>query len=377
MKLLFVTGSRGEWGYIRPIIKLCIKKSIDYEICATNMMLLPNFGRLIDEIKAEGYNVSDEIFMSLDGYNHFSMTKSLAVFLTSFVDTVNRTKPSWIVLAGDRGEQLMASICGAYTYVPTAHIQAGERSGNIDGLARHAIGKFAHIHFASNEDACKRLRAFGEEEFRIYNVGAPQLDEIKSGQVANKNYLETHYNLKLSKDYLLIILHPVTEEFNDLDKHIDILIKSVDDFDKQKIWICPNNDAGSFIIKNKILQNRNKNSFIFDNLTRKDFLGFMKYCSAIVGNSSSGLLEAPSFKKPAVNIGRRQNLRVRGGNVIDCRFDYKEICNAINRVLSDRFKNKLKKMNNPYGDGRSSDKILKILKTIKIDNKLLTKNVII
>ena len=377
MKILFVTGSRGEWGYIRPIIKLCIKESIDYKICATNMVLLPSFGSLIDELKNDGYDVSDEIFMSLDGYDHYTMTKSLGIFLTSFVDVLKREKPNWLLLAGDRGEQLMASVAGSYTYTPVAHIQAGERSGNIDGLARHAIGKFSHIHFAANDDAKKRLLAMGEEKFRIFNVGAPQIDEIKNKEISKTEEIKKKYNVNLKKKFILVLLHPVTEEFDNISEQTDELFNALNSFNYNFVWICPNNDAGSFIIKKKILNNRTSNNIIFENLTRKDFLLFLKNCECIVGNSSSGLLEAPSFKKPSVNIGRRQHMRVRGANVIDCVFKKKQIISAINKALSEIFKKKIRQIKNPYGDGNSSKKILKILKETKINNELLTKNITI
>ncbi len=375
MKILFVTGSRGEWGYIRPIIKLCIKQSIDYQICATNMVLLPSFGNLINEIREDGYKVSDEILMSLDGYDHYSMTKSLGIFLTSFVDVIRRIKPNWILLAGDRGEQLMASIAGSYTYTPVAHIQAGERSGNIDGLSRHAIGKFSHIHFAANEDAKKRLISLGEEKFRIFNVGAPQIDEIKNKEISNDQDIIKKYNLNLSKKFILVLLHPVTEEYDNIGEQTNQLFQALDMFRYNYLWICPNNDAGSFIIKKKILEKRTVNNFIFENLTRRDFLYFMKNCECVVGNSSSGLLEAPSFRKPAVNIGRRQHLRVRAKNVIDCSFKKDEISKAISKALSPSFKKKMKNVINPYGIGNSSEKIIKLLKKIKIDDKLVTKNI--
>ena len=373
MKILFVTGSRGEWGYIKPIIKLCIKKSIDYDICATNMLLLPNFGNLVQEIKDEGFRVSDEIFMALDGYNHYSTSKSLGIFLSSFSDVVKRLKPTWILLAGDRGEQLMASICGSYTYTPVAHIQAGERSGNIDGLSRHAIGKFVHTHFAANSDAYNRLISLGEEKFRVHNVGAPQLDEIYQNQISSKKQLVKNYNFPFKKNYLLSVLHPVTEELKDVEKQVEILLKSLKKIHLNKLWVCPNNDAGNFLIKDKILENRDDQTFIFENLTRKDFLGFLKFSSCIVGNSSAGLLEAPSFKKPAINIGRRQNLRLRGKNVLDCNFTEDGITKSIKIGLSETFNKRLKNIKNPYGDGRSAEKILKILQNTKINDKLLIK----
>lgn len=375
MKILFVTGSRGEWGYIRPIIKLCIKQSIDYQICATNMLLLPGFGSLINEIKNDGYKVSDEIFMALDGYDHFTMTKSLGVFLTSFADVIKRVKPSWLLLAGDRGEQLIASIAGSYTYTPVAHIQAGERSGNIDGVARHAIGKFSHIHFAANQDAKKRLISLGEEKFRIFNVGAPQIDEIKNNEITSKYEIKKKYDFNFNKKFILVILHPVTEEFSNIDDQTEELFKALNEFNLNFVWICPNNDAGSLLIKNKILHKRKINNTIFENLSRKDFLCFLKNCECLVGNSSSGLLEAPSFKKPSINIGRRQHLRVRAKNVIDCSFKSKDIVKAIKKGLSVNFKKSISNIKNPYGDGDSSKKIIEVLKKIRIDEKLLTKNI--
>ena len=179
MRILFVTGSRGEWGYIRPILRLIEKDpELEYELCVTNMHLLPNFGLSEEEITNDGFEIKHRVFMSLDSYNHISQVKSLGIFLTSMADILASNDYDFIMLAGDRGEQLMGAIAGAYTYIPVGHIQAGEVSGNIDGAARHAIGKLAHVHFASNEDAEERLIKLAEEKFRVFNTGAPQVDEM-------------------------------------------------------------------------------------------------------------------------------------------------------------------------------------------------------
>lgn len=201
MKLLFFTGSRSEWGYIRPILEICKKKKINYEICATNMHLLDSFGNSVKEIEKDGFKVKEKIYMALDGYNNFTMTKSMFILGSSFTDLIYRSKPDWVILAGDRGETLIASIVSAYTNTPIAHIQAGELSGNIDGQARHAIGKFAHLHFASNIDAYKRLIKLGEEKFRINLVGAPQLDDLKNSKKVfdNFNFIKEKYNLNFIK----------------------------------------------------------------------------------------------------------------------------------------------------------------------------------
>jgi len=376
VKLLFINGSRGEWGYIRPLIQQCAAAGIDYSICATNMLLLPGYGVLVDEIKHDGFRVDDEIYMSLEGSNRYTMVKSLSIFLTSFVDVLYRQRPDWIILAGDRGEQLMGAIAGAYTYTPVAHIQAGERSGNIDGTTRHALGKFAHIHFAANEDAVERLLRLGEEPFRVHNVGAPQLDELVQGVVSSRSELAQTYNIRSSELYLLIAQHPVTEEMELADEQVKVLVESLSHFRMRKIWILSNNDAGSERLRRALLQHRRSDSQIHENLTRKDYLGLLKYCQAIVGNSSSGLLEAPTFGVPAVNIGRRQANRVQGSNVINTSFVVSDCIQAIARAISPEFRASIKNCVNPYGDGRSSGRILEILKNTTVDNKLLIKNLV-
>ena len=156
-KILFITGSRGEWGYIRPILRLIENRDdIESVLVVTNMHLLPAYGNSYKEIENDGFEIDYKIHMSLDGYNHFTHAKSLGICLTSLPDIIDNEKPDWVLLAGDRGEQLMGAIAASYTYTPVAHIQAGELSGNIDGMSRHAIGKLVHLHFASNEDAANR-----------------------------------------------------------------------------------------------------------------------------------------------------------------------------------------------------------------------------
>jgi GDP/UDP-N,N'-diacetylbacillosamine 2-epimerase (hydrolysing) len=373
MRLLFLTGSRGEWGYIRPLLRLCRSEGLEYRICATNMHVLPAFGLSVNEIRADGFEVSDEIFMSLEGHNHYTLSKSLGIFLASFTDLLGRVKPDWLILAGDRGEQLIGSIAGAYTYTPVAHIQAGELSGNIDGVARHALGKFAHLHFAANDDAAERLRRLGEEPFRIHNVGAPQLDDLADGGYTSAADLEKRYGIELARPYLLVVQHSVTEEYAHAPRQIAATLQAVNTFDMTKVWVMPNNDPGCDYVREALIRGREGESHIFDNLKRQDYLGFLKGAAAVVGNSSSGLIEAPSFSVPCVNVGRRQANRVRGTNVIDCAHDEAEIRASIAKACSAAFKASLRGMQNPYGDGRSSSRILQVLRTMPLDSRLLTK----
>lgn len=373
MKLLFLTGSRGEWGYIRPILRIAEARGHEYRICATNMHLLPAHGLSVDEIRRDGFEVRDEVYMSLDAHNHVTMAKSLGVFLTSFVDVLARLKPDWLVLAGDRGEQFMGAVAAAYTYTPVAHIQAGELSGNIDGMARHAIGKMVHLHFAANRDAEERLRRLAEEEFRIHMVGAPQLDELVQGQYSGPSELRQRYGLDVEEPYLLVVQHSVTEEFDLAERQITTTAEALARIDLPKVWIMPNNDAGSDAIRNGILAHRTSRTYLYDNVRREDYLGLLRFARCIVGNSSSGLLEAPTFGVPAVNAGRRQDGRLRGANVIDVPFEVEAMVEAIHTACSDAFRESLVGAENPYGDGRSSERILDVLESTPRDARLLTK----
>lgn len=374
-KIMIITGSRGEWGYIRPLMRLIEKRDdVQSVLVVTNMHLLPAFGDSYKEIEKDGFKIDYRIHMSLDGYSHVTQSKSLGIFLSSLPDIIDNEKPDWILLAGDRGEQLMGAIAGAYTYTPVAHIQAGEVSGNIDNMARHAIGKLAHLHFASNQDAADRLIKLGEEPFRVYNVGAPQIDEMVSSQYTSLSDIEEELCVDLQNGYILGVMHPVTEEADKAGKQAEILIKSLNHFSAPKIIILPNNDAGSNEVKRAIQEYRAGEYYMYANLSRQVYLGLLKNCLCIVGNSSSGLLEAPTFKIPAVNIGRRQNLRTRGINVIDVPFEEDEIIGAIKRAISSDFRDYLRKeCINPYGDGHSSEKILKLLLNMPVDQNLLVK----
>ena len=355
MKILFFTGSRGEWGYIRPILKHCKKLKIQSEICVSNMHLLPAFGSSINEIKKDKFKVDYKIYMALDGYNDLTMSKSLGIFLQSFTDVLHNSKPDWLLLAGDRGETFMASVAGAYTNTPTAHIQAGELSGNIDGLARHAIGKMSHVHFASNQDAVKRLLRLGEEKNRIYKVGATQLDEITNKSFTSKTEIRKKFNLKENEKLIIAIFHPVTEDQKETNLNTFKILKALEKNRCRKIWIMPNNDSGSDNIRELVLNKKNSEISVYRNLSREDFLGLLSIASCMIGNSSSALIEAPSFQLPAINIGRRQKDRVCGRNVVTLvKPKVEQIDKLIKKIVFSKKKFFKKRILNPYGDGNSS-----------------------
>jgi len=375
-KIMILTGSRGEWGYIRPIIKMAKERGdVKIVLVVTNMHLLSSFGNSYQEIENDGFKIDYKINMSLDGYNHVTHAKSLGICLMGLPDIIDVEKPDWVLLAGDRGEQLMGAIAAGYTYTPVAHIQAGEVSGNIDGMTRHAIGKFVHMHFAANEDAAERLKKLGEEPFRIFNVGAPQVDEMVQAKFTELNELEEKLDVALEEGFVLAVMHPVTEEASKAGEQAALFVKSLNKIKFPKIVVLPNNDAGSTLVKEAIISGKRGKYYLYSNLKREDYLGLLKNSKFIIGNSSSGLLEAPTFKIPAVNIGRRQNFRFRGINVIDCEFDEIQIDAAIDKALSESFREYLQKeCVNPYGDGHSSERILELLMNTKVDEKWIIKN---
>lgn len=373
-KIAIIAGSRGEYGYFRPVIKEIQKyPNVDYGIIAANMHVLDSFGSSVEEIKKDGLKIDAEVFNTLDGYNHVTMVKSLSIFMLQLPELLRQIGADLILLAGDRGEQLIGAITGAHMYIPVAHIQAGEVSGNIDGVTRHAITKFAHIHFAANDDAAQRVLKMGEESRRVFNVGAPMLDELVGGFITPEDRVYKKFRLVKNKPIILLAQHSVTEEFDQTERQIEETLKAIESLGYQTIVILNNSDAGSTVLRRAIMKYKNPLMQIFPNMKRQDYAGLLNVASAIVGNSSSGIIEAPSFNLPAVNIGNRQKGRMQSTNVINVGYSAREIKAAINQALTPAFKKIVARCVNPYGDGQSAKRIVEILANIPIDDKLLIK----
>ena len=373
-KIMIITGSRGEYGYIRPIIKnIAENDKLEYTIVATNMLLTPEFGYAINNFCYDNIEVKYKIDMSMSGYSNSSMTKSLGVFLQSLTDIVKNDRPDIILLAGDRGEQLIGAIVGAHMNIPVAHIQAGELSGNIDGMSRHAITKFAHIHFASSVDAKNRLLSMGEQGFRVFNTGAPQLDEFSMYRYDSRDNLYRKFGLDCSSPFCLLVQHSVTEESEDSEKQMTTVLDALISLSMQIVLIYPNNDAGSIGILDAIDSINYHSIHIQRNVDRESYANLMKHASFIIGNSSSALLEAPTFDLPAINVGRRQDGRLQAKNVINVEFNESDIKEAILEASSKDFRRKITDISNPYGDGKSSPRIVDILLNLEINSKLLNK----
>jgi UDP-hydrolysing UDP-N-acetyl-D-glucosamine 2-epimerase len=300
------------------------------------------------------------------------MIKSLFIYGQSLVDIFSSTSYDMVLLAGDRGEQLVAAMTAFHLDVPIIHIQAGERSGHIDGMTRHAISRFAHIHICANNDAADRLKRFGEESFRIKTYGAPQLDEIFAHNSLSDQELFEHVG-PLNREFALLVYHPTSEE--SLDESRSIIKRSISLLIERNIFvigIAPNSDAGSSRLKAVLDDADSAQLRYFTNLRREIYLELLKRASMIVGNSSSGILEAPVFGTPCLNIGMRQRDRYQGDNVsnISVNADDAEIDSAIQTCLS------LGKIpGSIYGDGSATKQIIQLVRGLESSKMLLTKRI--
>lgn len=291
-------------------------------------------------------------------------------YIKSFSKKISIINPDLIVLTGDRAETLAACISATYMNIPIAHIQAGDKSGHVDDVARAAISKMAHIHFASCEDSVRRLKNFGEDKKRIFNVGAPQLDDIYKFLKENKF---KNFNIKSKK--IVIIFHPVLNEVKNFKTQIKNLYLALQKFNFDYYWVYPNNDYGYKYLINFFKSKRlNKKFNIIKNLDRDRFLSLLSNSYAIIGNSSCGILEAPSFKMPVINIGTRQNKRPQAKNIINSSNSEKDIYLKMKFINENKkYLKNLKKVQNIFFKPNSSKSIINIIKKFKKNDTIFRK----
>ena len=378
-KVLVITGSRGEYGYIRPFLLRCKEKdsAITADVLATNMHLLECNGYTLDQFKQDGIDVKYKIDNTLRNDSDSSMVKSLFLFGLSLLDILDNNRYDAILLAGDRGEQLISSISGFFLNVPVFHIQAGERSGHVDGMTRHAIARFAHVHLAANEDASRRLSRFGEQEFRILTVGAPQLDEVFAVAKADSHHFLASLDLGREEEFYLFVYHPVHEDQEANKIACRVSLELLLEHKKKVIAVYPNSDSGSSAIISILDSASSPYIHRCRNLDRYTYLHVLKNSRAIIGNSSSGIIEAPVFNTTAINIGSRQSGRYRGSNVIDIPTQPSIIKKTIGSFIS-QVGPKAKDsrcLDSPYGSGTSTDQIYAVISEFVPNSKLLTKEV--
>jgi GDP/UDP-N,N'-diacetylbacillosamine 2-epimerase (hydrolysing) len=375
MKICVFTGTRADYGLLKPLIsKIDNDKDLTLQLLVSGMHLSSEFGNTIQEIKNDGFKINEKIEILLSSDTDTGLLKSTGLGLISYADSLNRLQPDIAIVLGDRFEALAFAFSAFVKKIPLIHISGGEvTEGAIDDSIRHSITKFSHLHLVATKEYKRRVIQLGEEPWRVFNVGEIGLIGIKDNLLSREEF-EKSINFKLSKKNILVTFHPETLS-NDNQKNFREILKALSNLKNVNIIFTKSNaDSGGRVI-NKMIDEfvkNHKNSIAFTSLGRKKYLSALQYVDIVLGNSSSGLVEVPSFKKATINIGDRQKGRIKAKSVIDVKAEQSEILDAINYVYSDEFQEKLKTVINPYEGDTSLEQILHIIKKVNKD-KLLNK----
>lgn len=364
INILTITERRADYSRYKPILDLIKKdKHLNYKLIVTGMHLLKKHGLTINQIKKDKL----EIFKTIKSFSNIknsdeAMVYAIGKVLIEMSKILKKFKPDIVLTGFDIGANFALCVAGAHFNIPVVHIQGGEVSGSIDESIRHAMSKFSNYHLVANEDAKKRLIKMGEDKKKIFNVGCPSLDALRLVKEKSLFYLTKKYKFDFKKNFLCVLQHPVTTEKKNSKIQILETIKAVKLSKIPSFFIMPNNDAGF----EKIMKSIKASGFAWtSSLSLSEYKTVLKNCEILIGNSSSGIHEAASYNKPVINIGSRQNKRLKSKNILNSQYDNKEILKKIRFILSNKnFKKKLKNVKNPYGDGFSAEKIVKVLKKI-------------
>jgi len=379
-KIIAVTGARSDYGHMQAVYKKLIQcPQIDFGLLVCGMHLSPEFGNTVDMIKKDGYRIDGKVDMLFIGDSQESMGKSIGVGILGMVQVLADKRPDTVIVFGDRTEAFAGAITAAYMNIPLVHVQGGDavQGSNIDDSVRYAITKLAHIHFTATKKHAERIEGLGEERWRIHISGSPGLDTIFQMKFLSKKFLKKKCNISFNKKLMLVLQHPTTISYDKAYNEMRTTLEAVREFDSEVVVIYPNSDAGSKVIIRAINEySKFKNIHIYKNLPYLDFLSLLRQADVLVGNSSSGIIEAPSFKLPVINIGLRQRGREHADNIIDVDHNKKQIVSAIRTAFYDEdFLRRVEKCVNPYGDGKAADRIVKVLSEIRINRRLLQKKI--
>lgn len=372
-----VSVSRSDYGHLRPVLEE-IRATPDLRLLlfVAGMHLSPDFGRTIEAIEEDGWPIAERIEMLEPGDSPEAVAVSIGKGVGGFARTYARHRPDLLVVMGDAFHMLAAAAAALPFALPVAHIHGGEESeGAMDNQIRHAITKLAHLHFASAESHARRIAGMGEEQWRIHTVGAPGLDRIRKTEFLSRQTLAGVLELPDGKPWLLVTFHPVTLEYGKTEAHVDELLAALDKVGGVFLTTYPNADtAGRTIIRRlEEFAGSCPRMRLRKNLGDQAYLSLLRHADTMVGNSSSGLIEAPSFGLPVVNIGSRQGGRLRGPNVIDVACARDDILRGIEAALAPGFRERLRGIPNPYGDGHAAPRIVKVLREVALDARLVQK----
>jgi UDP-hydrolysing UDP-N-acetyl-D-glucosamine 2-epimerase len=376
-KIAVITGTRAEYGLLYHIIKgIHDDPALQLQLVVTSMHLSPEFGMTVKEIENHGFPVAEKVDMLLSSDSEEAVSTSMGLGIIGFAKAYARLRPDIIVLLGDRFEIHAAASAAVPFRIPVAHIHGGESTeGAMDELFRHSITKLSHLHFAVTQAYADRIKQMGEQPENIFVTGAPGLDSINKLHLMDKEQLAEELGLPANRKWGIVTFHPVTLEKESTESQIKEMLHALDSF-PQIHWIFtfPNADMESRTIIKYIkayVEDNKERASAFVSLGQLRYLSALKAAAVMVGNSSSGIIEAPSFELPVVNIGSRQDGRIRAKNVIDvpdCKSD--KIEDAVKEALSNSFRDSLKGLKNPYGDGTASVRIVDILKNTDLDRMI-------
>ena len=367
-KVCVITATRAEYGLLKPVInKINLSNRLQLQLLVTGTHLSPEFGQTYHEIEEDGYTITAKIEMLMSSDTAVGITKSMGSFLFGLADFFEINTPDMVVILGDRYEMLIAASAAMIAKIPIAHIGGGEiTEGAYDDAIRHSITKMSQLHFASTEEYRKRIIQLGEQPSNVYNVGALGVENIKKVSLWSRSKLENNLNFTFEDKTIMVTYHPVTLDGVSSEIQFKNLLDVIEEKkDIKVIFTKANADTDGRIINQMIDEyvEKNKNRCIaFNSLGQVRYLSALQFCRAVVGNSSSGIIEAPSFHIPTVNIGNRQLGRMSSKTVIHCGYEIIEIEQAIKKALSDSFHKEIMKYDNPYEGIDTSNRIYEIIK---------------
>lgn len=375
-KVAVITGTRADYGIYYPMLQaIQWDDELELHLIVTGMHLSPNYGYTIDNIKKDGFPISARIECLFQGDTHGNMARSIGMGIMGMTQAFETVMPDCVVVLGDRGEMLAAAIVSTHMNIPLIHLHGGEVSGTIDESVRHAISKLAHVHLVATEGSKERLIRMGEDPWRIEVVGAPRVETIENTALPSLSETKHKYQLDFTGEYLLFVYHPVTTEDHDLailEQMLEVLLGT----DMNLVCIMPNSDAGSDKITSVYKKFYHKRHFhAVTNFGPLDYLTMLKHTVMLVGNSSSGIIEAASFRVPVINIGSRQKGRERSDNVIDILENKDELIHAIGHVQGREFQQSLNTLTNVYGRKNTSLNIVRKIKELVKSEQLIQKTI--
>ena len=382
-KVAILTGSRGEYSIYASVLNAIDKRlDLDYELIVTGMHLSKKFGYTVEEIRKDNRKIGAQVPILKYEDTPAGMVKNTGIAIIGIAQALEKIGPDVVLVLGDRGEQLAAAMAGAHMNIPVAHLHGGEVSGTIDGSIRHAVTKFAHIHLPATKKSRDRIIRLGEKEENVYLVGAPGIDSVKKrGSMSRKEVVE-YFNFDPEKIIILAVQHPVTTEFEDARDNMRVFVDSLLELDQQTVCIYANSDAGYTEmmgeLESRIRQGgKEKKIKVYKSLPHEVYLSVLKQAGVMIGNSSSGVIEAPSCEIPYVLVGTRQDGREKAESILEVGYKKEDILKVVDKALYDKeFRNIVKTCEKPYdpfGDANAGRRAAEVLAAFKVTSNLLQK----